>query len=110
MLNMAITNYPESRRYILILKSAHGTTDVVNYMADNNYLNTFLSTFDVWGSGGHHKSSDDKNYCEVWFEMSKEFYDMVKTETMQQAFKRFGVRVETEYSKYYTPMSQSHYL
>lgn len=91
---MKSTSYPENRRYILIFLSPNGTTHVVNYMADNNYLNTFLSVFDIWGSGGQHKLSDDNNHAEVWFEMSKEFYKLVKTETMQHALKRFGVEIK----------------
>ena len=94
MKHLKITTYPECRHRILIFPSNHGTTNIINYMADNNNLNTFLSVFDIFDDGGNHKISDDNNHVEVWFEASEEFYEMSKTESMQRAFKHFGVKVE----------------
>lgn len=85
--------YPKERRIIHIMPSVHNTTTVINYAADNCELNGFLWAFDIWGCNGHFEVSDDQNYQEVWFEMSKEFLDISKTETMQRAFKNFGVRI-----------------
>lgn len=96
MQHLKISRYPEDRKRILIFKSVHNTTNVVNYMADNNNLNTFLSVFDIFGRGGNHKISDDRNHSEVWFEADEEFYDIIKTETMQNALKKFGVRIDIE--------------
>lgn len=92
------SNYPECRRYIRIFPSVHNTTLVVNYMADNNYINGFLTAFDIFSNyGGNFKLSDDGNHAEVWFEMDKEFYELSKTETMQNVFKKkFGVEVVYE--------------
>lgn len=89
------TNYPENRRMIRIMPSVHNTTTVINYCADNSELNSFLQAYDVWGSSGCFKPSEYPcdNHQEVWFEMSKEFYELSKTVTMQRAFKHFGVRV-----------------
>lgn len=88
-----IGNYQEARRMIRIMPSVHNTTTVINYSADNCELNSFLCAYDIWGSNGCFKLSDDNNHQEVWFEMSKEFYELSRTETMQRAFKHFGVRV-----------------
>ena len=96
MQHLKFSRYPEDRKRILIFKSAHNTTNVVNYMADNNNLNTFLSVFDISDCGGNHKISDDKNHSEVWFEADEEFYDIIKTESMQRALKRFGVKIDIE--------------
>lgn len=90
---MYMTNYPEERRFVRIVPSVNGTTTIINYEADNNHLNTFLCAFDIWNSGGEHKISEDKNYSEVWFEASNEFYKLAKTEIMLSAFNKFGVRV-----------------
>ena len=90
----------ENRKYLYIFESAHGSTyHAVNY-SGNVYLNTFLTLFDVWGSlnhAGHDKLSDNGNKIERWFEVSKEFVDMLETETMRNAIKRFGVELVYEY-------------
>lgn len=93
------TNPYENRKYLYIFKSPHGTYNAVNY-SGNAYLNTFLTLFDVWGSlnhAGHDKLSDNGNTIERWFEVSKEFVDMLETETMRHAIKRFGVELVYEY-------------
>ena len=89
--------------YVYIFPSVHNTVNVVNYAADNNLVNTFLWHFDVWGSTGHFKINDKisndpyKQALAVWFECSKEFMELCKTETMQKAFKQMGVEVVFEY-------------
>lgn len=93
MFNMNISKYPENRKKMLVFKSPHNTTIVVNYMADNNYLNTFLATFDIWNGNGNFQLSKDERHCEVCFEMDAGFYEIADTETMKSAFKRFGVEV-----------------
>lgn len=85
--------YPESRMVVDVLKSVHNTTTIINYAADYNELNSFLSTFDIWGSRGHFKMSEDKNHQEVWFEATKEFYSISQTDTMRRVFKKFGVKI-----------------
>ena len=89
----------ENRQYLYIFKSPHGTYNAVNY-SGNPYLNTFMTLFDVWGSlnhAGHDKLSDNGNTSERWFEVSKEFVDMLETQTMREAIKRFGVELVYEY-------------
>ena len=89
--------------YVYVFPSAHNTTNVVNYAADNSAVNTFLSYFDVWGTNGHFKINENshsdpyKKKPEVWFECSKEFLELCKTEIMQRAFKKMGVEVVFEY-------------
>lgn len=60
-------------------------------------VNTFISYFDVWGSYGRFKMCEDRNHQEVWFECSKEFFEMLHTDTMKWAFKRMGVELVFEY-------------
>lgn len=86
-----------NRNYVYAFLSCNGTCFVVNYRADFLDVNTFLSCFDVWHSRGHFKMSEDNNHQEVWFECSKEFFEMLHTETMQRAFKRMGVDLVFEY-------------
>ena len=90
------TKYPEDRRKVLIFPSEHGTTHVVNYAADNCYLNSFLTAFEITTLNGHFKLSADNKHSEVWFETSKEFYELSQTETIRNAIEKFGVRVEHE--------------
>ena len=89
----------ENRKYLYVFKSPHGTYHAVNY-SGNAYLNTFMTLFDVWGNlnhAGHHKLSDNGNTSEVWFEVSNEFVEMLKTEPMRIAIKRFGVELVYKY-------------
>lgn len=88
------SSYPAERQVVHIFPSAHGTACVVNYAADHNSLNDFLSMFDIWEGNGEFKLSDDGKHSEVWFEVSKEFHEFAMTETVERVFKRFGVRVE----------------
>lgn len=90
----------ESRKYLYIFKSPYGTYNAVNYDACNAFLNSFMTVFDVWGSlnhAGQHKLSINGNTSEVWFEVSKEFVEMLETETMRNAIKQFGVELVYEY-------------
>jgi hypothetical protein len=82
-----------NRKRVLIFPSVHATTNVVNYDATNNCLNTFLSAFDVWNSKGNFKLSDDNNHQEVWFEMDFDFYMISKCDTLRKAIEHFGVEV-----------------
>lgn len=86
-----------NRNYVYASPSAYGTCNVVNYSAESNDVNSFLSVFDVWGSHGNFKISIDGNHQEVWFECGMDFYDMLHTETMKRAFKRMGVELVFEY-------------
>lgn len=88
------SSYPAERQVVHIFPSAYGTARVVNYAADHNSLNSFLSMFDIWEGNGEFMLSDDGKYNEVWFEVSQEFHEFAMTETMGRVFKRFGVRVE----------------
>ena len=89
--------------YVYVFPSVHNTTNVVNYAACNNAVNTFLSYFDVWGSNGHFKINEKshsdpyKQTPEVWFECSKEFLELCKAEPMKNAFRHMGVEVGFEY-------------
>lgn len=89
--------------YVYVFPSVHNTTNVVNYAACNNAVNTFLCHFDVWGSNGKFKLNENshsdpyKQTPEVWFECSKEFFELCKSETMQKAFKQMGVEIVFEY-------------
>lgn len=86
-----------SRNYVYAFPSVHGTCHVVNYRADSIDLSTFISNFDVWGSYGQFKTSNNPQYKEVWFECSKEFLEMLHTDTMKRTFKRMGVELVFEY-------------
>ena len=94
-----------NRNYVYASPSVHGTCNIVNYKAEANDINSFLSIFDVWRSHGHFKMSEDNNHQEVWFECSKEFFEMLHTNTMQQAFKRMGVELVFDYP-FYTEMKK----
>lgn len=87
----------KSRKYIYVFCNVHNTTSVVNYDASNNDVNTFLSYFDIWGSRGEFKLSEDEIHQEVWFECSKNFYRLAKTGEFKKAFKKMGVSVSLEY-------------
>ena len=93
----------DNLNYVYVFPSVHNTTNVVNYAAGNNAVNTFLWHFDVWGGNGkfklNEKSHSDpyKQKPEVWFECSKEFLELCKTKDMQRAFKHMGVEVVFEY-------------
>lgn len=87
------------RNYVYASRSAYGTCNVINYSGDST-VNSFLSKFDVWGCRGIMKTHDEysKNpWPEFWFECSKEFFEMLHTETMKRAFKHMGVELVFEY-------------
>lgn len=89
-----------NRKYIYVFPSTNGTYNVVNYDACNGYLNKFLSLFDVWdisGHGGAFKLSADGNHSEVWFEVSREFVEMLDNPALLGAIKRLGVEIVYEY-------------
>ena len=83
-----------NRNYVYAFPSVHGTCSVVNY-SGNSTVNTFLWQFDVWG--------DPHIWGEYWFECSKEFFEMLHTETMKRVFKHMGVELVFEY-----PFVQKH--
>lgn len=87
-----------NRNYVYAFLSVHGTCNVVNYSGDCT-VNTFLWQFDIWGSNGRTKAhnNDPHKWLDFWFECSKEFYDMLHTETMKRAFKHMGVDLVFEY-------------
>lgn len=86
------------RNYVYASKSVHGTCNVINYSGDST-VNSFLSKFDVWGSNGSTKfhNGDPYSWVDFWFECSKEFFEMLHTETMKRAFKHMGVELVFEY-------------
>ncbi len=90
-------------KYVYVFPSVHNTVNAVNYDAGNCAVNTFLSHFDVWGGNGQTKfnaashSDPYKQKPEMWFECSKEFFELCKMETMQKAFKHMGVEIVFEY-------------
>ena len=87
----------EKRSFVYVFKSVHNTTNVINYDATNNMLNSFLSLFDIWKSNGKFKMSDDGNHQEVWFECSKSFMTLCKNEDFVNALDRMGVKVVFDY-------------
>lgn len=89
-----------NRKYLYIFKTPHDTYNAVNYDACNAYLNSFMTLFDVFGSlnhAGKHELSDNGNTSEVWFEVSKEFVEIIETPVMKNAIKKLGVEVVYEY-------------
>lgn len=84
--------------YVYAYPSVHGTCNIVNYFSSDR-TNEFLHLFDVWGSYGKRifHNHDKNTFIETWFECSKEFYDMLHTETMKRAFKHMGVELVFEY-------------
>lgn len=86
-----------NRKFVYVFTSVNGTTNVINYEATNSAVNDFLALFDIWGSHGQFKLSNDRNHQEVWFECSKEFYSLLKRKDVIKAFKRMGVVVVFEY-------------
>lgn len=87
-----------NRNYVYVFPSAYGTCNVVNY-SGNCHVNTFLSYFDIWGNNGQMKfhNGDPHTWGDFWFECGAEFYDLSKTDTMQRAFDRMGVKLVFEY-------------
>lgn len=88
------------RRFLYIFPRPNGSTyNAVNYHAINSGLNSFLTLFDVWNCGGGlHKSSEDDNHQEVWFEVDEEFYQLTKnSETFRRAIEKLGVEIVFEY-------------
>lgn len=88
-----------NRNYVYASPSAYGTCNVVNYSGDST-VNSFLTPFEVWGGHGIMKLHDEYSenpWPEFWFECSKEFYEMLHTETMKRAFKHMGVELVFEY-------------
>lgn len=87
-----------NRNYVYAFPSVHGTCNVVNYSGDCT-VNTFLWQFDVWGSKGRMRfhNDDPHTWGDFWFECSKEFFEMLHTDTMKRAFKRMGVELVFEY-------------
>lgn len=86
-----------NRKYVYAFLSHNGTCNVVNYDAENCYVNSFLRNFDAWGSHGCFKISEDNNFQEVWFEGSKELFNLLHTETFRLAFKHMKVEIVFEY-------------
>lgn len=82
---------------VVMFPSVHGSVNVVMYNINNTELRNFLSLFDVWGSKGNVKksiyNSIDK---EIWFEMSREFYEIIDTYPMRLAFSRLNVSLVCE--------------
>ena len=87
----------ENRKVVYVFKNCHGATSIVNYDGGNSSLNTFLSLFDVWGSRGEFKYSQDKNHVEVWFECLPEMFEMLNTLPFKAAFERMGVKLVFEH-------------
>lgn len=85
-----------NRNYVYAFPSVRETCNVVNYSGDST-VNTFLWQFDVWRSHVLFKLCEDHNQQEVWFECSKEFFEMLHTDTMKRAFKSMGVELVFEY-------------
>lgn len=87
-----------NRKYVYAFNVWGGNCCVVNYF-DKDRINEFFQCFDVYGSFGKHvfHNNDRNTFMETWFECSKEFFEMLHTETMKQAFKRMGVDLVFEY-------------
>lgn len=88
-----------NRKYLYAFKSAHGSYYVVNYKADGNSINSFLTLFDVHNCNGHFKLCEDNNNLqEVWFEVTSEFVEMLKTNTeIRKAIAKFDVEIVFEH-------------
>lgn len=88
----------DNRKFVYAFRNpSHRTISMVNYNADNNTLNTFLSVFDIWGMKGEFKISIDNNHQEVWFEWSDSLWEVLHTNAFHEAFKRIGVTLVFEY-------------
>ena len=87
--------YGKELRKITVLKTAHGTTQIINHDATNNQLNTFLAAFSIWAQPcnvfAEHKLAADGIHKEVWFEADGGFYDLVQAEPMVRAIQWHGV-------------------
>ena len=86
-----------NRKFVYAFMNPHNSISVVNYNADNNTLNTFLSLFDVWDMKGQFKLSNDNNHQEVWFEWHKSLWDALHTDPFSEAFRKMGVTLVFEY-------------
>ncbi len=96
----------KDRKFLYITPRTGNTYSAVNYYATNCELNSFLNLFDIWGSHGEHKISEDENHQEVWFEVDEEFYQLAKhSRTFQRAIEKLGVTIVFEYP-FYKPASQ----
>ena len=88
----------DNRKFVYAFRNpSHRTISIVNYDADNNILNTFLSMFDIWGTSGEFKFSIDNNHQEVWFECHTSLWTALHTHVFHEAFKRMGVTLVFEY-------------
>ena len=94
-----------NRNYVYAFPSVHGTYNVVLYYkyrsrtdcSDIKIIN-FLGNFDIYKNvRGCYKYNKKYHCAEFWFECSKEFFEMLHTETMNRAFKRMGVELVFEY-------------
>ena len=86
-----------NRKVVFICRTGHNTTAVWNFDGPNVELNSFLHCFDIWGSRGHNMECSDGNHVKVFFECSREFFDMAMTDDFVQAFRRLGVEVTYAY-------------
>ena len=91
----------ENRRFVYAFNTPQNTVSIVNYDAGHYILNNFLSMFDLNENPclnkGERKVSDNGNYLEVWFECSKDMWDILHTETFRRALKRMGVELVFTY-------------
>lgn len=85
------------RKVVYAFQNVHGLVTIINYNGVNVYVNTFLHTFDAWGSNGNRKLSDDNNHVEVWFEWPSEMWEMLHTSAFAKAFERMGAQLVFEY-------------
>lgn len=86
-----------NRNCVYTFPSVHNTCNVVVYCFEshiNPELISFIQKFDVWKSYGNYKREKP---ISVWFECSKEFFEILHTDTMKQAFNRMGFKLIFEY-------------
>ena len=95
-MNMIIKDNYIGRKYLYISKSVDGDGyDAVNYDAGNCHLNSFLTLFDINHNNGHFKlSGPNRNKSEVWFKVSEDFVDTLRSsKSLCDAISRLGVRI-----------------
>lgn len=85
-----------NRAIVYAYQNPGGRVTIINYAAENNAVNTFLSHFEVWDGNGQFQLSADGEHQEVRFECVNEMWNMLHTGLMHTIFERMDVALVFE--------------
>lgn len=60
-------------------------------------VNNFVQNFSINFQYPEVKKGKSKEHCEFWVDCSKDFFDVLHTETMRRAFDHMGMKLVFEY-------------